>query len=629
MKRKSLQHFNFVIFVFSILFAVLVFDGCLFNIGGGEPQTHNEVIKLPNDYSDNKKIENAILQVDFDNFNSHKVYGKNCFYKNDEILAKWRNKSQRAPCVLRSNHGKVCVLNGDKGQEAYFYINVTVPSKSRLSFDFKSDTYFSDFLKIIIDDKTYKVPHEGYGKTWQKSSIELLPGQHKITWKLPKAAGSSSSLLNVIYIDNISIVKDEVAFLEIYPKGLQETYTDGMGIKFKAVPMRADRSVIEGLSVSYSVSGCGNIDKDGLFKPFGKGTCTVTATAGGKTATKSDIKVHGRDYLSDPVTIAGYTFTGLKGVSSGANLDTENIKFDYTQTPMSENFKADGFFVLQGNTKERLYIIVEKEGTAYKANYFVRKEGDFYKRIWLRFGPGKYRVSIAEAPDMKLHNTGNSLYEGDLIKTGTCPIVKTLTVQNTNPLPEEDAMCLMPSEVVQAESFYVSNIAHSILSGLPKDAPAGDKLRAIHDWELYNHYYDMVSVNHVDQRKRQDAEAVLKYHMGVCEGYANLYAALVRNAGIKAKVICDPVTLKHAWNHVSYNGQWYLVDVTWDDPIPSGAGDDYSDFSVGRENYTYFMTNHTDDKHIVAGTPDPGRTAVSVSNEGNIPKMTGMPDGWY
>ena len=57
----------------------------------------------------------------------------------------------------------------------------------------------------------------------------------------------------------------------------------------------------------------------------------------------------------------------------------------------------------------------------------------------------------------------------------------------------------------------------------------------------------------------------------------------------------------HAWNYVRLNGNWYAMDVTWDDPIIVGNG--YISKSV---NYKYylkgsneFFTNHTEDGKIV------------------------------
>jgi transglutaminase-like putative cysteine protease len=82
-----------------------------------------------------------------------------------------------------------------------------------------------------------------------------------------------------------------------------------------------------------------------------------------------------------------------------------------------------------------------------------------------------------------------------------------------------------------------------------------------------------------------DALSVLSSRVTVCQGYSNLYAALMRAAGIRAKIvsgrlynkgvpsdqspeqICnapyDPET-NHAWNEVYVDNRWMTVDVTSD-----------------------------------------------------------------
>lgn len=97
---------------------------------------------------------------------------------------------------------------------------------------------------------------------------------------------------------------------------------------------------------------------------------------------------------------------------------------------------------------------------------------------------------------------------------------------------------------------------------------AYDKARAIHDWIVLNHFYDNDSL--AGARKRQDAVAVMEYGMAVCEGYANLACALIRNCGIEVKYISSS-SMVHGWNHVNVGTadepDWRLLDCTWDDPV--------------------------------------------------------------
>ena len=51
---------------------------------------------------------------------------------------------------------------------------------------------------------------------------------------------------------------------------------------------------------------------------------------------------------------------------------------------------------------------------------------------------------------------------------------------------------------------------------------------------------------------------------GTCEAYMLLYSALLRECGIESHFAASDL-LTHIWNIVRIDGEWYHVDVTWDD----------------------------------------------------------------
>lgn len=57
----------------------------------------------------------------------------------------------------------------------------------------------------------------------------------------------------------------------------------------------------------------------------------------------------------------------------------------------------------------------------------------------------------------------------------------------------------------------------------------------------------------------------------VCTGYAEAYTDLLRRIGIEC-VMVSSEEMNHRWNLVKLHGNWYHVDVTWDDPTPDSAG---------------------------------------------------------
>jgi uncharacterized repeat protein (TIGR02543 family) len=101
----------------------------------------------------------------------------------------------------------------------------------------------------------------------------------------------------------------------------------------------------------------------------------------------------------------------------------------------------------------------------------------------------------------------------------------------------------------------------------------------------------------------------------VCEGYAKAFQLLMNACGIECNYVPGTATSNsgrteaHGWNQVKLGGEWYNVDVTWDDPISLDGS------SVLR--HTYFnvtdaeFTNHT-----------PGNSTSVVINQWCYPLPT-------
>lgn len=62
-----------------------------------------------------------------------------------------------------------------------------------------------------------------------------------------------------------------------------------------------------------------------------------------------------------------------------------------------------------------------------------------------------------------------------------------------------------------------------------------------------------------------DAYGALVNGVTVCQGYSEAYKLLLDRLGIPCEIV-DSDTMNHAWNQIQINGNWYHVDITWDDP---------------------------------------------------------------
>ncbi len=101
-----------------------------------------------------------------------------------------------------------------------------------------------------------------------------------------------------------------------------------------------------------------------------------------------------------------------------------------------------------------------------------------------------------------------------------------------------------------------------------------EKARAIYRWVTDRIAYDADAL-FAGERPDTAPEAVLKNRKALCGGYANLYAALAKQAGLEVVVVSGKAkgygyneseastAPGHGWNAVKLGEEWQLVDATW------------------------------------------------------------------
>ncbi len=375
--------------------------------------------------------------------------------------------------------------------------------------------------------------------------------------------------------------------VEITPKGMQ-TVIVGKECMFTANALRENGSIIAGKSVTETK----------MFTKTGRHSFGMTIDGISAETTVNVIE----DDIALPLEYRGKTYAGIDAstvTGSVANRcpNASHRKLEVTY-PEGNSFDADGFFPLKlavnNPSMHQFFAVRISGGTNREAEFYTYRgnptSGELETRIWLRWGKGTYTVKIYDAVgvswnyqavDGTTSADGSVIYYGDNVvgmRYYENPSV-TFTVNNTR---EEDGTFLYPSSVVQGDDITIMNKAVDLTAGLTGTTA---KIKAVHDWIVTSNYYDQDSLI-PGKRKRQDALAVMEYGMCVCEGYANLTAALLRNCGIQVKFISSN-SLNHAWNQVNVgteaNPDWRLLDSCWDDPI-FDDGKNHSDY-VSYENF--------------------------------------------
>lgn len=134
--------------------------------------------------------------------------------------------------------------------------------------------------------------------------------------------------------------------------------------------------------------------------------------------------------------------------------------------------------------------------------------------------------------------------------------------------------------------------AADALSWIDGGMTDAEKCQALHDYLIRTVVYDLETRDYgSSSAEPYNAYGALVSRRCVCDGYSEAYVLLLNRAGIEAQVVMSE-TMSHSWAVVLLDGQWYHVDVTWDDPTPDAG-------PTETPAYTYFLRG--DDSMLVVG----------------------------
>ncbi|MGN0666076.1 MAG: transglutaminase domain-containing protein [Huintestinicola sp.] len=98
-----------------------------------------------------------------------------------------------------------------------------------------------------------------------------------------------------------------------------------------------------------------------------------------------------------------------------------------------------------------------------------------------------------------------------------------------------------------------------VLSGISSSMSDYEKVKYLHDYIIrscaYNESNDMNTVY-----------GTLVGKEALCQGYAHTFSYLCSKIGLESVTVLGVANEEHMWNLVKMDGDWYHIDLTWDDP---------------------------------------------------------------
>ena len=201
--------------------------------------------------------------------------------------------------------------------------------------------------------------------------------------------------------------------------------------------------------------------------------------------------------------------------------------------------------------------------------------------------------------------------EAPTIKPTEAPTVKPTeapTVKPTEAPTTSGNVVYTYPELIKYSNIYTDDVikVKSILASIVNDSMSDmEKIKAVHDFLVKNTTY--VDDYYSRPDSHDQLRNILVNKIGVCQGYAVAFYVFMHELNIPCTLMVgdatkDGETIGHAWNAIKVDGEWYFVDVTWDDPITNGSTN-YPDgqnivYSYALCTLDFISRTHTYDDYV-------------------------------
>lgn len=152
------------------------------------------------------------------------------------------------------------------------------------------------------------------------------------------------------------------------------------------------------------------------------------------------------------------------------------------------------------------------------------------------------------------------------------------------------------ADEISSMNIASERAAREIMSNITSDMDDYDKLKYFHDYLVLN------CENDTESPYSETIYGALVQKKALCEGYAKAFSYLCNLAGIENTIVTGKTKVAHMWNMVKLGGNWYHVDVTWDNP-DDALHAEYPDVIL----YQYFMVTDSviENNHTIWTYPAP------------------------
>lgn len=183
-------------------------------------------------------------------------------------------------------------------------------------------------------------------------------------------------------------------------------------------------------------------------------------------------------------------------------------------------------------------------------------------------------------------NEFNSIYRSVIWQNPGIFYVDQTYVESTSSMDTGKILNIRPNYVINKRNYAqekarLDQRVQRILQNIDTSWPAYRQLRYLHDeLDTFIEYEKDVDTYGSSLYTTYGA---LVNNQALCHGYTLSFNYIANLLGFETRVVSSEA-MNHTWSMVKIDGQWYHVDVTWDDPIADLAGRATHDYFLLSEN---------------------------------------------
>lgn len=423
------------------------------------------------------------------------------------------------------------------------------------------------------------------------------------------SVSSASTLQNDSYLSSSAITKGQ--YITIYGKA-----DGGTGGYTYAYYYKQKNSSYWATAKAFSSS------TSAVIKPAAEteyDICVKVKDSSGKLTKKYlTAKVNSAPVLTSSISASSINKGQSVTLKASASGGTGTLTYAYYYKQKSSNYWAKikdfsstkSVSVKPANAAEYDFCIKAKDSTGYIVREYLSLEVKNVSELVSNSTVSAEEISLGESVNLTAAGSGGvtGYTYAFYVKLESSSSWKTLrgfsSKSTFNYHPTETGKCeicikIKDSAGTVAKTYFSVNVSEEtfetkinrLLSTIiTENMDEFTKVKAIHDWITENVEYDQRLFSGNMPYDSYTAEGAFENRVAVCDGYAKLFLKMAGQAGFDVERVTGTAYNgtsssgeSHAWNQIKVDGNWYNIDVTWDDPIIYGVTDN------SNIQYKYFL----------------------------------------